>query len=223
MSEALLHNISREGVLLKKRVMDLQISTNYYFEKLQKQPPTRIKNVGIDKLFDSYKLQSLNAAPIEQSIQLLQSCLQEGEAAGYRLEDGRNYKLSDVDSDDEEEYSDMANTLLANVTRYARQCGGDVGDAAQLNNIIQHLKECLDIVQQINKTYISIKTFLNTVKIGTLHELSKDVAKKNKLEPYDTATAFEFNKGGKRNRNTRKKRSHRRSRKITRRHRSSRK
>jgi hypothetical protein len=194
--------LRRDVVLLKKTVVHLQIYTQHSYEKLQKQPPTRIRNVGIDKLLDSYKLQPLHGEPIEQSIQLLQSCLPregEGKGQGKREEkEGQEYTFRDFDSEDEEDYNEIVNTILANVRQYtARQCSN------QINKIIQQLKECLVLVEQINETRVSIKRWLNTVKIGTLRELSKEVAKKNKMEPYDTATEFEFNKGGKR-RKTRK-------------------
>jgi hypothetical protein len=203
---SLLNHLSKEVVFLKKIVLvDNQRYADYFYEKLQKQTPERIKKVGIDKISNSYTLKELNVSPIEQSIQLLTTCLEKNDN-GYTL-DFYEYKLEDFksdDSDNDKDYSEVVNTILTITTQYARLCNG--GYKSQVNKITEWLKECLKLVAQINETYDKTKKWLNSLnylKLDTstsLRKLSKTL-------------------GGKRTRNKRRGRR----RKLTRRNRHSRK
>lgn len=207
-----LHIITKNVAILSRTLSKIQFNHQYYYDKLMQQSAAKLKKIGSKKLLNTRR-NNVDTLLIRQSIQLLQTCIQGGQRGETHTYMKFNTNGMGTDSDEEEEaYETLVKDILENVTYYSRQCTSDDGksDVPQITHLIAQLNDCVTMGEQINQINADI---LNKIKFETmnLRELSRDVAQKNNMQPYDLATQFEYDRetrrGGKRRRQTRRKQS----------------
>jgi len=243
--KSLLNTITRDVAFLSRDLWDYQIFSDYFYDTLMELIQRIKKKYSDDKEFinatkklieqrlkaPKTSINILDIQAIQQSIQLLDTCIQSGQRGesntyinlklmySYHNEDMYDKEIAD---NGYRNYQTIIKDILENVSKYARQCVNSDGksDVQQITKLIKQLKECVTMSEKINETNIHI---INKLKFesGTmnLRELARDVAKKNNLQPYDLASEFELetdvepHRGGKRrtrrNKSLRSKRTHR--------------